>query len=151
MRMTMTRAKILLLLVLLLAAFSCSRKGDDPVPERKGDLRILVQVDDETGRLGDSFPVKISLFDDTLHQFEIGSKRIMLDPQQVDSVSFTDLNARSAFYYVEVKIDFHNELDATCGNTPVFVEDGVLRRVGVAMLYRKYQGQTEYEPDCSQF
>ena len=141
----MTRARRLLLLLLLLAAFSCSRKGDDPVPERKGNLQVAVQVDDQTGRLGDSFPVKISLYDDTLHQFEIGNKRIMLESQQIDSVSFTDINARSAFYYVEVKIDFHDERDATCGNTPVFVEDGVTRRVGVAMVYR-FTG-----PDCSQF
>ena len=141
----MNRARILLALLLLLAAFSCSRKGDDPVPERKGDLRVLVQVDDETGLLGDLFPVKISLFDDTLHQFEIGSERIMLASQETDSVSFIDINARSAFYYIEVKIDFHDERDATCGDTPVFIEDGVMRRVGVEMLYR-FTG-----PSCSQF
>ncbi|MFH2056630.1 MAG: hypothetical protein ABIJ61_11775 [bacterium] len=145
MRSIRLSTRIVLFTIIGLVIFGCSRKSDDPVPERKGDLRVAVTVTDETGRLGDLFPVKVSLFDDTLHQYEIDSKRIMIEPAELDSVDFSDINARSAFYYIEVKIDFHDSRDETCGDTPVFIQDGVVRRVGVEMLYR-LSGVT-----CSQF
>jgi len=141
----MTIARIAILFLFLTMVMGCGRKGDESLPERKGNLKVLVSISDETSQLGSSIPIRVTLYDDTLHQYQIDTKRITTEPEVVDSVEFDGINARSAFYYIEVKLDFHNSLDATCGDTPVYVQDGVTRRVGVDMLYR-FTGMT-----CTQF
>ena len=145
MRSTKLSSYAIVLALVGLVIFSCSRKGDDPVPEKKGNLRVAVMVDDETGRLGDQFLVRISLFDDTLHQYEVDSKQISLQPGIIDSIDFTDINARAAFYYIEFKAFLDFQTTIACDDTPVFVEDGVTRRVGIEMLNR-FIGVS-----CSQF
>jgi hypothetical protein len=139
--MTEKRALILIAIAALLILGVCGRKGNENPPERIGDLRVVFEVIDETGRLGDSCPVRITLYDDTLHSYEIAHHRLTVEPSVTDSVDFLNVNARSAFYYVEAKVDYRDERDATCRDIPVYVSADAMRRLPIDMVY-EFTGMT---------
>lgn len=140
----MRKTPLVMILAIALLVAACSRKGDDSPPERKGDLQVEFKVTDEHNLLTDIIPVQVALYDDTLHQYQIDSKRISTAPDVTQMVEFKDLNARSYFYYLEVKFDFGSELDTACADFPVYIQDGQVRREGLIVLEYGFLGL-----DCS--
>ncbi|MCK4857955.1 MAG: hypothetical protein KAT58_08310 [candidate division Zixibacteria bacterium] len=132
----------LTLLLLLVSTLGCSRKGKDIPPPRLGDLEVQFKVTDPYNRLGNylPIPVNIAIYDDSLHACEIRSQRVTTNPDEVQLVEFKDIEARTSYYYLEIKIDYHSALDASCNDYMVFIEEGKVRRIGLIVMEYNYQG-----------
>jgi hypothetical protein len=134
--------KVLSLTVLTVAllAISCSRKGNDNPAARLGDLHVEFEVTDQYSQLTDIIPVSVTLFEDSLHTFQIDSKRITTAPDVVQSVDFKDINARSSVYYLQLKFDYNSDLDAACPDFPVYIQEGIVRQETLIVLEYKFTG-----------
>lgn len=134
--------KLLLLVILAVAllAAACSRKGNDNPASRLGDLHVEFKVTDQYSQLTDIIPVNVTLFEDSLHTFQIDSKRVTTAPDVIQAADFKDINARSSVYYLELKLDYNSDLDAACPDFPVYIQEGVVRQETLIVLEYKFTG-----------
>lgn len=136
----MMKSIIYCCLFAMLLFVSCSRKGDDSPPERKGDLQADFMITDQYDLLTDVIPVKVVLYEDSLHQYEIDRKRITTAPDVIQRAEFKDINARSSFYYLQIGFDYNSDVDTSCADFPIYIEDGQIRTLAVVVLEYKYVG-----------
>lgn len=118
----MRRSFYLLLVVFLTAliGFSCSRKGDDELPARVGDLQVLFRISDQFGLLPDTsnIPVLVSLFADTGHVVLVRSEAVVVHNHVATTVNFESMEP--TFFYLSIEINVPN-LPPPCADTRVFV------------------------------
>ena len=110
-----------LLLLALLAAFSCSRKEDDELPARVGDLQVLFSVTDRFGILPDTnnIPVIISLYTDTTHAIQVRSEAVTVHNRTAATITFEDMEP--TFFLMSIVINVPG-LPDPCADTKVFVQ-----------------------------
>lgn len=109
------------LLLALLTAFSCSRKGDDELPARVGDLQVLFSVTDNFGILPDTnnIPVIVSIYTDSTHSIQVRSEAVTVHNRTISSVTFEDMEPR--FFLLSVVINVPG-LPEPCDDATVFVQ-----------------------------
>lgn len=110
-----------LLLLALLVAFSCSRKPDDELPARVGDLQVLFSVTDQFGILPDTnnIPVIISLYTDSTHAVMARSEAMTVHNRTAMSITFEDMEP--TFFLMSIVINVPG-LPEPCPDITVFVQ-----------------------------
>ncbi len=111
----------LIFLLLGLAAVSCSRKEDDELPARTGDLQVFFKISDQFGLLGDTLniPVLVNLFADTAHAKLVRSEAVTAVNHLTKTVTFEDMEP--TFFYLSIEINLPG-LPPPCEDTRVFVQ-----------------------------
>ncbi len=113
---TRITAIALLMLVILVG---CSRKPDNNLPERIGDLRVRVLVVEDQAGLPGVFPVTVAVYD-TSHTRLIRSQTISTDTGTVQMVEFKDM--ASAFFNVRFTVNVDSLGTPSCAeDMSVFV------------------------------
>ncbi|MGB5105711.1 MAG: hypothetical protein WBP42_03250 [Candidatus Zixiibacteriota bacterium] len=115
------------LIVLAIAALSCSRKGDDELPARVGDLQVLFRISDEFGVLPDTtnIPVVLSLYTDTSHAVLVRSEAINVRNHVTMAVSFEEMEP--TFFSLAITINVAG-LQEACDDFRVFVQQNLVTR-----------------------
>ncbi|MGB5138616.1 MAG: hypothetical protein WBP29_08805 [Candidatus Zixiibacteriota bacterium] len=115
------------LIVLAIAALSCSRKGDDELPARVGDLQVLFRISDEFGVLPDTtnIPVVLSLYTDTSHAVLVRSEAINVRNHVTMAVSFEEMEP--TFFSLAITINVAG-LPEACDDFRVFVQQNLVTR-----------------------
>ncbi len=113
------------LLLILIVIFGCSRKGDDELPPRSGDLQVRVMVTDEFGVLPDTvnIPLILSLYTETdsTHSLVVQSEAAVVKNHTQATVLFEDL--APAFFNLSVRINISG-LPEQCPDYRVYVQEG---------------------------
>ncbi len=119
--MTKSLSAALTILLVVFALFSCSRKEDDELPARVGDLEVLFSVTDQFGILPDTIniPVILSLYTDTTHAVEVRSESITVHNRTAMSVKFEEMEP--TFFYLSIRINVPG-LPPPCDDITVFVQ-----------------------------
>lgn len=119
----MRRSIYIPLIVLLfgLAASSCSRKDDDELPARVGDLQVFFRISDQFGLLPDTsnIPVLVNLYADTAHATLVRSEAVTAVNHITKTVDFESMEP--TFFYLSIEINVPN-LPPPCEDTRVFVQ-----------------------------
>jgi hypothetical protein len=121
---TMTRRLIPVVLLILLVISGCSRKPDEELPARVGDLQVFCKIIDQAN-LPESFPVTVSVYSDTARTLLKGTKTITTTKDSVNTVAFMKLP--SSFMYVHITVDVPSLASNSCGtDLTVFIKlDGL--------------------------
>lgn len=110
------------LLVLLagLTALSCSRKDDDELPARVGDLQVFFKISDQFGILPDTsnIPVLVNLYADTAHNVLVRSEAVTAVNHLTKTVTFESMEP--TFFYLSIQIN-EPDLPPPCEDTRVVV------------------------------
>ncbi|GEM_PF-2184882 len=99
---TMIKRLIPLILLTLLMLAGCSRKPDEELPARVGDLQVLCKIIDQAS-LPETFPVTVSVFTELDRVVPKVTKTITTTKDSVNTFSFTDLPV--SFMYVHITVD----------------------------------------------
>lgn len=99
---TMIKRLIPLVLLTLLMLSGCSRKPDEELPARVGDLQVLCKIIDQAN-LPETFPVTVSVFTELDRVVPKVTKTITTTRDSVNTFSFTDLPV--SFMYVHITVD----------------------------------------------
>lgn len=113
------------LIVLAIAALSCSRKGDDELPARVGDLRVMFRISDQFGVLPDTtnIPVVLSLYTDTTHAVLVRSEAIDVRNHVMMAKDFEELEP--TFFSLSITINVAG-LPEACDDFTVFVQQNLV-------------------------
>ncbi len=117
----MNKLRYLLVIAFALAAFwGCSRKGDESLPPREGNLLAQFTIHEESSHLDNpsSIPVLVSLYRDTLHQMMVASKSVTAKDDTPAEVLFEDLPV--GFYWLEILVN-ESGLPEQCDDISVYV------------------------------
>ncbi len=111
------------LLLILIIISGCSRKGDEELPPRSGDLQVRVIVTDEFGTLPDTanIPLLLSIYTDSTHSRLMQSEAAIVKNNIQSFVLFEDL--APDFYYLSVRINVSG-LPEQCPDYRVYVQEG---------------------------
>lgn len=111
----------LIVLIVGLAALSCSRKEDDELPARIGDLQVFFRISDQFGLLPDttSIPVLVNLYADTSHNVLVRSEAVVAVNHLMKTVTLESLEP--TFFYMSIEIN-EPGLPPPCEDTRVFVQ-----------------------------
>lgn len=111
----------LIFLLVGLAVASCSRKDDDELPARTGDLQVFFKISDQFGLLGDTLniPVLVNLYADTAHAKLVRSEAVTAVNHLTKTVTFEDMEP--TFFYLSIEINIPG-LPPPCEDTRVFVQ-----------------------------
>ena len=115
----------LIFLLIALTASSCSRKNDDELPARVGDLQVFFRISDQFGILPDTvnIPVLVKLFADTAHAVLVRSEAVTAVNHLTKTVDFESMEP--TFFYLSIEINVPN-LPPPCADTRVFVRHNEL-------------------------
>jgi len=124
----MFRRACFIIVATLLLVLSCSRKGDESLPPRVGDLKVLFQFIDNLNHFSDMerVPVRITVYaadSVTLHI----SATVMARKDQTTSYTFEDLGAEITGNWIGLEADPSGGRYAACPDKyKVFVREGLL-------------------------
>ena len=121
----MTPFRILTALIISLAViWGCSRKADESLPARTGNLLVRFTIHDESSYLSDpaNIPVIVSIYADTLHTHLIASQDIMAADDATREVTFPDLPV--SFYWMEMLVN-ESGLPDPCHDVRVFIQQNI--------------------------
>ncbi len=99
---TMIKRLIPVVLLILVVIAGCSRKPDEELPARVGDLQVLCKIVDQAN-LPETFPVTVSVYSDVARTLLADTKTITTMKDSVNTVAFTNLP--SNFMYVHITVD----------------------------------------------
>lgn len=118
-------AASIILIVLTIAALSCSRKGDDELPARVGDLKVMFKISDQFGILPDTtnIPVVLSLYTDTSHAVLVRSEIINVRNHVKNLMTFEDMEP--TFFSLSIVINSPG-LPPPCDDFTVFVKQNLV-------------------------
>ena len=121
---TMIKRLIPVVLLILVVIAGCSRKPDEELPARVGDLEVRCQIIDQAD-LPATFPVTVSVYSDVSRSLLKATKTITAKKDSVNTVGFTDLP--SSFMYVHITVDVSSLASHSCGtDLTVFIKlDGL--------------------------
>lgn len=128
----------------LLVVAGCSRKGNEQLPPRVGDLLVKFIVNDEAG-LPQRIPVTVAVYSDFAHTAELRSEQVVTMSDSLNIVELKGMAAISA--YVVISID-QNIAYPTCTYRPhyaVFVQQGRVSTTPIITMTVRQQ-VTECEP-----
>jgi hypothetical protein len=108
---TMIKRLIPLALLILVVIAGCSRKPDEPLKARVGDLQVLCTIVDQAN-LPEAFPVTVSVYSDTARTLLKATKTITTIKDSVNTVTFTDLPV--SFMYVHITVDVSSLASTSC-------------------------------------
>ena len=91
-------------LLILVVIAGCSRKPDEEVRARVGDLRVRCQIVDQAN-LPETFPVTVSVYSDTGRTLLKGTKTITTKKDSVNTVEFLDLPSSFMYAHISVNVD----------------------------------------------
>lgn len=111
----------LIVLFVGLAALSCSRKDDDELPARVGDLQVFFVISDQFGLLPDTsnIPVLVNLYADTAHSVLVRSEAVTAVNHLTKTVTIESMEP--TFFYMSIQIN-EPGLPPPCEDTRVFVQ-----------------------------
>lgn len=109
-----------ILILACLIIWGCSRKEDEALPERTGDLLVQFTIHEESNHLSDpeNIPVIVSLYMDTLHTRLVISEDVVVAEDIQTEVRFEDVV--SNFYWLEILVN-ESDLPPQCPDVRVFV------------------------------
>jgi len=112
---------LLVLMLALLAVAGCSRKDDDELPARAGDLEARFVIDDDFGILPDtlSIPMILTVYADAAHTQMQQSEAITVQNHKPASLTFEEL--APTFLYLSIRINVSG-LPEQCPDISVFVQ-----------------------------
>lgn len=112
---------LLVLTLALLTVAGCSRKGDDELPARSGDLEARFVVDDDFGILPDTLniPMILTIYADAAHTLMQQSEAVTVQNHQPASVIFEEL--APTFLYLSIRINVSG-LPEQCPDVSVFIQ-----------------------------
>lgn len=121
---TMIKRLIPIVLVIFVVISGCSRKPDEELPARVGDLQVLCKIIDEAN-LPEAFPVTVSVYSDQARTLPKGSRTITAMKDSVYTISFVDLPV--SFMYVHITVDVTSLSMKSCEtDLPVYIKlDGL--------------------------
>jgi hypothetical protein len=126
-------------LLALVALLSCSRKGDEALPQRIGDLRVRFQIEDRAG-LPATFPVTVNVYSDSARTLLTRTTTVTADTLSYKSVDFTNLAV--AFFYVRITVNVEGLSSPYClDDMTVFVKLHE-QTVSPIRLMTVFQGRT---------
>lgn len=128
------RFYVLALLALsIFVAFSCSRKEDDELPARSGDLKVWFKVSDQFGVLADTvnIPVILSIYTDTTHSRLVRSESMTVRNHVTMAVTFEELEPR--FMSLTAIIN-QNAITQDCPDLSVFIRESLVTETDVIEL-----------------
>jgi hypothetical protein len=108
---TMIKRLIPVVLLILVVIAGCSRKPDEELPARLGDLQVLCKIIDQAN-LPETFPVTVAVYSDTARSLLKGTKTITAMKDSVNTVAFTDLPVN--FMYVHITVDVATLTNTSC-------------------------------------
>ena len=123
-------ASILILAIISIGALSCSRKGDDELPARVGDLKVMFKISDQFGVLPDTtnIPVVLSLYTDTTHVVLVRSETINVRNHVTMAMDFEELEP--TFFALSIVINSAG-LPPACEDFTVFVQQNLVTTTDV--------------------
>jgi hypothetical protein len=121
---TMIKRLIPAILLIFVVIAGCSRKPDEELPARIGDLQVLCKIIDQAN-LPETFPVTVSVYSDSARTLQKGSKTITAMKDSVKTISFADLPV--SFMYVHITVDVSSLAMKSCeSDIPVYIKlDGL--------------------------
>lgn len=99
---SMIKRLIPAVLLVLVVIVGCSRKPDEELPARIGDLKVRCQIVDNAN-LPETFPVTVSVYSDSARSLLKGAKTFTTKKDSVNTTEFLDLP--SAFMYVHITVN----------------------------------------------
>jgi len=117
------------LLLTGLVLWGCSRKQDQVLPPRTGDLLVQFTIHEESSHLPDPshIPVTVTLYRDSVHAVVAQSQDIVVASDSLAQVSFSDLSVD--FYWLEIQVT-ENDLPPSCPATRVFIQQDITSKTG---------------------
>jgi len=135
---TMIKRLIPVVLLILVVIVGCSRKPDEELPARIGDLQVLCKIIDQAN-LPETFPVTVSVYSDTARTLRAGTKTFATKKDSVNTVAFTDLPV--SFMYVHITVDVDSLVSTSCEtDLTVYIKlDGLtITPIRVLTVYSSY-------------
>lgn len=108
---TMIKKLIPVVLLILVVIAGCSRKPDEELPARIGDLEVRCQIIDQAN-LPETFPVTVSVYSDEARTLLKATRTITTQKDSVNTVAFTDLPV--SFMYVHITVDVSSLASTSC-------------------------------------
>jgi hypothetical protein len=108
---TMIKRLIPVVLSILVVIAGCSRKPDEELRARIGDLQVLCKIVDQAN-LPETFPVTVSVYSDVARTLLADTKTITTMKDSVNTVAFTKLPV--SFMYVHITVDVDSLASASC-------------------------------------
>ncbi|TFH65803.1 MAG: hypothetical protein E4G91_01140 [Candidatus Zixiibacteriota bacterium] len=108
---TMIKRLIPVVLLILVVIAGCSRKPDEELPARIGDLEVRCQIIDQAN-LPETFPVTVSVYSDETRTLLKATRTITTKKDSVNTVAFTDLPV--SFMYVHITVDVSSLTSTSC-------------------------------------
>ena len=100
----MIKRLIPVVLLILVVIAGCSRKPDEELPARVGDLQVLCKIVDQAN-LPERFPVTVSVYSDTARTLLAGTRTFTTMKESVDTVAFTSLPVSFMYVHITVNVD----------------------------------------------
>jgi hypothetical protein len=108
---TMIKKLIPVVLLILVVIAGCSRKPDEELPARVGDLQVRCQIVDQAN-LPETFPITVSVYSDAARTLLKATKTITTKKDSLNTVAFTSLP--SSFMYVHITVDESSLASHSC-------------------------------------
>jgi hypothetical protein len=108
---TMIKRLIPVALLILVVMAGCSRKPDEELGPRVGDLQVLCKIVDQAN-LPEIFPVTVAVYSDEARTLLKGTRTITATKDSVNTVAFTKLP--SGFMYVHITVDVPSLASTSC-------------------------------------
>ena len=135
---TMIKRLIPVVLLILVVIAGCSRKPDEELPARVGDLQVLCKIIDEAN-LPERFPVTVSVYSDTARTLLADTKTITTKKDSVNTVAFTKLPVSNMYVHITVDVDSLTSKSCESDLTVYVKLDGLtVTRIRVLTVYSGY-------------
>ncbi len=134
----MIKRLIPVVLLILVVIAGCSRKPDEELPARVGDLHVRCQIIDQAN-LPETFPITVSVYSDAARTLLKGTKTITTVKDSVNTVAFTDLPV--SFMYVHITVDVDSLTSKSCETdltVYVIIDQVAVTPIRVLTVYSGY-------------
>jgi hypothetical protein len=135
---TMIKKLIPIVILILIVIAGCSRKPDQELPARIGDLHVRCQIIDQAN-LPETFPVTVAVYSDTARTLLKGSKTFTTKKDSVNTVEFKDMPV--SFMYTHITVNVAGLGSQTCETdltVYVKISDVTVTPIRVMTVYAGY-------------